>query len=79
MIIPQENFGVLSLGNADRTRMLREIFQLERFELYDRVKKLVQENDTAITREETLLNQLSACHSKCLKQRDHAGAGIKKS
>ncbi|MFK7971264.1 MAG: SbcC/MukB-like Walker B domain-containing protein [Bacteroidia bacterium] len=67
VIIPQGKFQeFLSLGNADRTRMLREIFRLERFELYDKVKKLIQRNDTEITREETLLAQLAEVSKEAL-------------
>lgn len=71
VIIPQGKFQeFLSLGNAERTRMLREIFHLERFELYDRVKKLSQKNETAITREDTLLTQLATATSDALEAKE---------
>lgn len=41
IIIPQGQFKeFLELGPADRTRMMKEIFQLHRFDLQDNVKKL---------------------------------------
>lgn len=46
VIIPQGKFQeFLQLGSAERTRMLREIFDLHRFELSDRVKALRIKND----------------------------------
>jgi exonuclease SbcC len=42
VIIPQGRFQeFIELRDADRTRMMKELFQLERFELSDRVKRLV--------------------------------------
>ncbi len=41
VIIPQGRFQeFIELRDADRTRMMKELFQLERFELSDRVKRL---------------------------------------
>lgn len=44
VIIPQGRFQeFIELRDADRTRMMKELFQLERFELSDRVKRLANQ------------------------------------
>jgi exonuclease SbcC len=46
IIIPQGKFQeFLELSETDRTRMLKEIFQLEKYDLYDRAARLDNEND----------------------------------
>ncbi|WP_428664992.1 SbcC/MukB-like Walker B domain-containing protein [Runella sp.] len=48
VIIPQGRFQeFIELRDAERTRMMKELFQLERFELSDRVKRILSrtEND----------------------------------
>lgn len=47
VIIPQGRFQeFIELRDADRTRMMKELFQLERFELSERVKKLLNKTDS---------------------------------
>ncbi|MEZ4829136.1 MAG: AAA family ATPase [Bacteroidia bacterium] len=56
IIIPQGKFqDFLQLSETDRTRMLREIFKLEKYELYDKTVSLEKKNQTEITRLETLI------------------------
>ncbi len=50
IIIPQGTFqDFLQLGDTDRTRMMRELFGLERYELEPKVKHLQSENDNQIS------------------------------
>lgn len=47
VIIPQGRFQeFIELRDADRTRMMKELFQLERFELSERVKRLLNKTDS---------------------------------
>ncbi|MEZ4771743.1 MAG: SMC family ATPase [Bacteroidia bacterium] len=56
IIIPQGKFqDFLQLSETDRTRMLREIFKLEKYELYNKAVSLEKKNQTEITRLETLI------------------------
>ena len=49
IIIPQGTFqDFLQLGDTERARMMRELFGLERFDLEDKVKHLLLQNDGAI-------------------------------
>ncbi len=53
IIIPQGKFQeFLQLSETDRTRMLKEIFNLDRFELSDRVARVEKENKQALDRHE---------------------------
>ncbi len=53
IIIPQGQFQeFLSLSKGDRTKMLKELFQLQRFDLYSQAKRL--EDKTRLTRENTI-------------------------
>jgi DNA repair protein SbcC/Rad50 len=46
VIIPQGRFQeFLQLGNSDRTKMMKELFNLEKFELYYKVVSLESKND----------------------------------
>ena len=58
IIIPQGRFQeFLQLNNADRTTMLKELFNLSKFELYDKVRRLDEANDLHI---ENMTGQLMA-------------------
>lgn len=49
IIIPQGQFKeFLELGPADRTRMMKEIFQLHRFDLQDNVRRLRNESQSKL-------------------------------
>src|SRR5690606_2723678 len=53
IIIPQGQFReFLELGAADRTRMMKEIFQLHRFDLQDKVRLLTSENNSKLDQAE---------------------------
>ena len=59
IIIPQGKFqDFLQLTETERTRMLKEIFKLEKFELYPKTVSLERKNKEQITRQETLFLQL---------------------
>ncbi|MCB0303153.1 MAG: SMC family ATPase [Calditrichaeota bacterium] len=59
IIIPQGKFQeFLQLSDADRTRMLKEIFNLQRFELYPKVVMVERENHHQIDRIEGQLLEL---------------------
>ena len=60
IIIPQGKFQeFLQLTETDRTRMLREIFNLGKYELYERTIQLDKKNALSIARQESLLQQLT--------------------
>lgn len=49
IIIPQGRFQeFLQLGNADRTRMLKEIFQLEKYEFFYQTRNLENKNNASL-------------------------------
>jgi len=49
IIIPQGKFmDFIQLKDADRTKMLKEIFNLQKYDLYDKVRGLSNENNTQI-------------------------------
>ncbi|WP_027000018.1 AAA family ATPase [Eisenibacter elegans] len=53
MIIPQGKFQeFLQIGHTARTRMLKELFDLHRYDLYDEVTSLIQETKEAIAKNE---------------------------
>ncbi|MEL6846870.1 MAG: SMC family ATPase [Bacteroidota bacterium] len=60
IIIPQGKFQeFLQLTTTDRTRMLKEIFKLEKFELHGKTAALEKRNNADILTQETLLAQLA--------------------
>ncbi|MDF1549876.1 MAG: SMC family ATPase, partial [Bacteroidales bacterium] len=59
IIIPQGRFQeFLQLGDTDRTRMMKELFQLDRFDLYDKTRGLEYKNQNQIINVEGQLQQL---------------------
>lgn len=67
IIIPQGKFQeFLQLTETDRTRMLREIFNLGKFELYQRTSQLDKKNGLSIARQESLFQQLAAVHPEAV-------------
>ena len=68
VIIPQGKFQeFLQLSETDRTRMLKEIFKLEKYELYRKTASLEQKNNDQITRHETLLIQLESVNEETVR------------
>lgn len=60
IIIPQGRFQeFLQLGDTDRTRMMKELFQLDRFDLYDKTRALENKNQNKIISVEGQLLQLN--------------------
>jgi exonuclease SbcC len=69
IIIPQGKFQeFLQLGEADRTRMLKEIFHLQRFELDRKVKSLQGKNKLHLEQKNTLLTELSHATEEVLAE-----------
>ncbi len=69
IIIPQGQFQeFLQLGNKDRTQMMKELFNLERFELYYKVASLENKNNAQKQNLEGQLQQLGAIDPELLKQ-----------
>lgn len=59
IIIPQGKFQeFLQLGNKDRTDMLKEIFQLEKYEFYPQTLAIERKNDAVLQELSGRLNQL---------------------
>lgn len=68
IIIPQGQFQeFLQLGSADRTRMMKELFNLERFELYYKVTSLESKNNAQKQNLEGQLQQLGAIDPEQIK------------
>ena len=69
VIIPQGKFNeFVQLSAADRTKMLRELFPLERFDLKDPVNRLHANTKTAITSLEGRLQELAEYSEEVEKQ-----------
>lgn len=59
IIIPQGQFQeFLQLGNRDRTRMMKELFNLEKYEFFYKVVSLEKKNDKELTTIKGKLQQL---------------------
>ncbi len=68
-IIPQGQFQeFISLGPADRTRMMKELFKLNKYDLGFKAASLDQKNKMAIVAQETLLTQLAAATPAALTE-----------
>lgn len=69
VIIPQGRFQeFIELRDADRTRMMKELFRLERFELADRTKILNDSNNNALASVEGELKGLGEVTPEILAQ-----------
>ncbi|MDO9614224.1 MAG: AAA family ATPase, partial [Bacteroidota bacterium] len=78
IIIPQGQFQeFLQLGSTDRTRMMKELFNLERFELYYKVVSLESKNNANKQNIEGQLQQLGAIDPEQVKQYEEQLAQIK--
>lgn len=68
IIIPQGKFQeFLQLGAADRTRMLKEIFQLQKYELLQPASRLAKKNEAALIEVNTRLDELGDIGATALK------------
>lgn len=78
IIIPQGQFQeFLQLGSTDRTRMMKELFNLERFELYYKVIALESKNNANKQNVEGQLQQLGAIDLEQVNQFEEQLGGIK--
>ncbi len=69
IIIPQGKFQeFLQLGDTDRTKMMKELFQLERFDLSGRTKMLEERNNVKLTKLEGQLLQLESVSKEKIKR-----------
>ena len=69
IIIPQGQFQeFLQLGNKDRTQMMKELFNLERFELFYKVASLETKNNAQKQNLQGQLQQLGAIEQQQVKQ-----------
>lgn len=79
IIIPQGNFQeFLQLGNKDRTQMLKEIFQLNKFDLGPKVNSLIKKNDIEKSKIEGALGQIEEVDEELIKQNEEELEEIKK-
>ncbi|MBV5311981.1 MAG: hypothetical protein JZU47_01725 [Prolixibacteraceae bacterium] len=68
IIIPQGQFHeFLQLGNKDRTQMMKELFNLEKFELYYKVVSLENKNNSQKENLDGQLKQLGAIDPEQIK------------
>lgn len=68
IIIPQGQFQeFLQLGNKDRTQMMKELFNLEKFELYYKVVSLENKNNSQRENLDGQLKQLGAIDPEQIK------------
>ena len=68
IIIPQGQFQeFLQLGNKDRTQMMKELFNLEKFELYYKVASLENKNNAQKENLDGQLKQLGAIDPEQVK------------
>ncbi len=73
IIIPQGKFQeFLQLGDADRTKMLQEIFRLDRFDLSDKVKSLYIKVDKDIQHLNGRLMELDSVSPQLLAEQKQA-------
>ena len=78
IIIPQGQFQeFLQLGNADRTRMMRELFSLEKFELDNKATLLESRNNAQKQNLEGQLQQLGVIDPVQIKQYEEKLAQLK--
>src|SRR5690606_20031100 len=82
IIIPQGQFqDFLQLGDADRTRMMKELFSLDKFELYYKVASLESKNNIQKENITGQLQQLGSLEFKHIdiytKQLSHLERSIK--
>lgn len=69
IIIPQGQFQeFLQLNNRDRTRMLKDLFKLQKYELYDRVADLDRTNNNRLNQITGALEQLGDINLQELQQ-----------
>lgn len=79
IIIPQGKFQeFLQLSDTDRTRMLKEIFSLQRFELYPKVVMVERENNHQIDRVEGQLLELGEADEAAIADKQAQCEGLRR-
>lgn len=77
VIIPQGKFQeFLTLGNKDRTQMLRDIFKLEKYELAEKTALVQKKNDAALAAKTALLQQYAAVSEAVIAETQAALAQV---
>lgn len=78
VIIPQGRFQeFLQLGNSDRTRMMKELFNLEKFELFYKVVSLESKNNQQIQSLQGQMLQLGDIHPEQIKTHENSLTELK--
>jgi len=73
VIIPQGRFQeFLQLGNSDRTKMMKELFNLEKYELYYKVVSLESKTNQQLQNLEGQLQQIGEIHPEQIKVTEEA-------
>jgi len=79
IIIPQGQFKeFLELGDTDRTRMLKELFNLGKFDLADKLKPLISKNLTETNVLKGQLEQLGDVNTEQLKEMEQLLVALNK-
>jgi DNA repair protein SbcC/Rad50 len=79
IIIPQGKFQeFLQLGNKERTQMMKELFNLDKFELYYKVVSLETKNNKQIQNLEGQLQQLGEINPDQIKEAETALNSLKR-
>lgn len=79
IIIPQNKFQeFLQLGNKERTQMMKELFNLDKYELYYKVVSLETKNSQQIQNLQGQLQQLGEINTDQIKLAEEALALVKK-
>ena len=79
IIIPQGQFQeFLQLGNRDRTRMMKELFNLEKYEFYYKVVSLEKKNDEQRQNIQGQLQQLGLINPDQVKEHEMQLQELKK-
>ncbi len=77
IIIPQGKFEeFIQLKSTDRSRMLQDIFGLEKYELSGKVKKLIQENQVALATLEGRLGQYQSVTPEAIEENKQERAAL---
>ena len=72
IIIPQGQFqNFIELGSTERTKLMKELFQLEKYDLSEKTKRLISANKNEKIRVETMLNSLGEATQELADQGKH--------
>jgi len=78
VIIPQGKFqDFLQLSNTERTRMMKDLFNLDKYELSDKVGKLIIKDESEINRLEGHKTELGDVDEALIKEKEDLLKGVK--